>query len=73
MKDIEQNCIFCWIIVAPLVGAWIESYMNLCLLKQKQVAPLVGAWIESDMVKMVYQSLYVAPLVGAWIERRETG
>ena len=34
-------------IVAPLVGAWIESYMNLFLLKQKQVAPLVGAWIES--------------------------
>ena len=32
--------------VAPLVGAWIEIYMNLCLLKQKPVAPLVGAWIE---------------------------
>ena len=33
--------------VAPLVGAWIEtSVMGLTKLKNK-VAPLVGAWIET--------------------------
>ena len=36
-------------LVAPLVGAWIEtSVMGLTKLKNK-VAPLVGAWIETNV------------------------
>ena len=38
-------------IVAPLVGAWIESVScNNCSSK-RYVAPLVGAWIERDMLR----------------------
>ena len=33
-------------IVAPLVGAWIEIYVNMYKTETKYVAPLVGAWIE---------------------------
>ncbi len=32
--------------VAPLVGAWIEILVLLCLPKVFVVAPFVGAWIE---------------------------
>ena len=34
------------IIVAPLVGAWIEIFDGAILFETKEVAPLVGAWIE---------------------------
>ena len=33
--------------VAPLVGAWIETYFHTQPLKYTKVAPLVGAWIET--------------------------
>ena len=36
------------IAVAPLVGAWIETWQKLILRFQFQVAPLVGAWIETE-------------------------
>ena len=55
-------------LVAPRVGAWIETaYLAIacfCWL----VAPRVGAWIETvcRLVKNVYP--IVAPRVGAWIE-----
>ena len=32
--------------VAPLVGAWIESINNKLMETLELVAPLVGAWIE---------------------------
>ena len=32
--------------VAPLVGAWIEIFINLSHSSLTFVAPLVGAWIE---------------------------
>ena len=34
------------IAVAPLVGAWIEMYLNGNEDQPELVAPLVGAWIE---------------------------
>ena len=34
------------IIVAPLVGAWIEIFNQISLRYAGAVAPLVGAWIE---------------------------
>ena len=33
--------------VAPRVGAWIETYKDLCLEVPTYVAPRVGAWIET--------------------------
>ena len=33
-------------IVAPLVGAWIEMYEGANVYTSIAVAPLVGAWIE---------------------------
>ena len=55
-------------IVAPLVGAWIETdsggFQNLI----NYVAPLVGAWIETTCFIQEENALEVAPLVGAWIE-----
>ena len=35
-------------VVAPLVGAWIETMISARSLRQWRVAPLVGAWIETD-------------------------
>ena len=60
------------VIVAPLVGAWIEIRIFWRRAGLQSVAPLVGAWIE------IYDKLsdgiieLVAPLVGAWIEIRRT-
>ena len=34
------------VIVAPLVGAWIEIFYSTNTKNMMQVAPLVGAWIE---------------------------
>ncbi len=34
-------------LVAPLVGAWIETSSEMPYLKSQKVAPLVGAWIET--------------------------
>ena len=56
------------IIVAPLVGAWIETVKLTCEQIRTQVAPLVGAWIETQTHQQDLQNEQVAPLVGAWIE-----
>ena len=56
--------------VAPLVGAWIESFKYSISDKGQWVAPLVGAWIESITTLLIKVLLLVAPLVGAWIERQ---
>ena len=34
-------------IVAPYVGAWIETFDGVILSKSEFVAPYVGAWIET--------------------------
>ena len=38
-------------VVAPLVGAWIESRKNYLPRWLTDVAPLVGAWIERKWEK----------------------
>ena len=40
------------LLVAPLVGAWIEICLILHQRNLKIVAPLVGAWIEMPSVMM---------------------
>ena len=37
--------------VAPYVGAWIETFENMKTLGNNTVAPYVGAWIETIFVK----------------------
>ena len=54
--------------VAPLVGAWIETDEEYEKRKRENVAPLVGAWIETSQSGERLGSYAVAPLVGAWIE-----
>ena len=56
-------------IVAPLVGAWIESALVSFAYNVGSVAPLVGAWIERLSLIIGRTLVAVAPLVGAWIER----
>ena len=57
-------------IVAPHVGAWIETYLNSPNGFKLKVAPHVGAWIET--VEFGYTQTFwkVAPHVGAWIETK---
>ena len=54
--------------VAPLVGAWIETWIEDNPEFAKAVAPLVGAWIETSALQTTSTLAGVAPLVGAWIE-----
>ena len=55
-------------IVAPRVGAWIETRIKLPIMAIRGVAPRVGAWIETMVNIPIYSSAAVAPRVGAWIE-----
>ena len=57
-----------YVLVAPLVGAWIEIDNEWFDIRNDKVAPLVGAWIEMCMVYKLPFDSFVAPLVGAWIE-----
>ena len=56
------------ILVAPRVGAWIETKVLRYYCSPKMVAPRVGAWIETThgIIGAGYST--VAPRVGAWIE-----
>ena len=36
--------------VAPLAGAWIETYETMPLSMASNVAPLAGAWIETRIL-----------------------
>ena len=56
------------LVVAPLVGAWIEIICVFESVRKRTVAPLVGAWIEISGMIGTTQTHWVAPLVGAWIE-----
>ena len=58
------------IVVAPCVGAWIETDDDLFEVCSNRVAPCVGAWIETLNVCMSVTRPKVAPCVGAWIETK---
>ena len=55
-------------LVAPHVGAWIETVKEKWGTHVERVAPHVGAWIETRSENLVRISAAVAPHVGAWIE-----
>ncbi len=58
----------CLCIVAPCVGAWIETAMANQRQAEASVAPCVGAWIETQQRCWHHSWKDVAPCVGAWIE-----
>ena len=47
LKQVFFTYIFLLTIVAPRVGAWIETYSEGVRVEQEFVAPRVGAWIET--------------------------
>ena len=55
-------------LVAPFVGAWIETYLYHLQRQYVSVAPFVGAWIETSVILANTIVFPVAPFVGAWIE-----
>ena len=55
-------------LVAPRVGAWIETRCQIGILNEGRVAPRVGAWIETYSHPYILPLQPVAPRVGAWIE-----
>ena len=55
-------------IVAPYVGAWIETIIFNLTFHVSVVAPYVGAWIETYHQTCLATLFVVAPYVGAWIE-----
>ena len=55
-------------IVAPRVGAWIETINTKNKFALIKVAPRVGAWIETLSLNSLDLLINVAPRVGAWIE-----
>ena len=61
------------VIVAPYVGAWIETQSSQYHYQKKLVAPYVGAWIETGLGQIYLQGQLVAPYVGAWIETGMSG
>ena len=58
-------------IVAPRVGAWIETAYYDPRQSLMIVAPRVGAWIETPYCRQAGCVQIVAPRVGAWIETSE--
>ena len=68
MKYVVLFIFLTLIIVAPLVGAWIEIKLASLSSITSSVAPLVGAWIEILFITVFSNCKVVAPLVGAWIE-----
>ncbi len=54
--------------VAPYMGAWIEIFHLLRLVRFVRVAPYMGAWIEMWWPESDVTMQGVAPYMGAWIE-----
>ena len=59
-------------VVAPRVGAWIETKNIASVYDPSKVAPRVGAWIETTRSFRLSRIPRVAPRVGAWIETSNT-
>ena len=68
LKCQEKKKVCIRVLVAPLVGAWIEIMNCINAVLLHKVAPLVGAWIEIKPKDTSEITGIVAPLVGAWIE-----
>ena len=47
LKLLRIRCGLRYIVVAPYVGAWIETRLERLRVHRQTVAPYVGAWIET--------------------------
>ena len=70
---IETHCVakeLAYVRVAPLVGAWIETYHQFSL---RQMLPSHPSWVRGLKLRLnnIFIVCFVAPLVGAWIETEE--
>ena len=54
--------------VAPRVGVWIETFVEIHSSQAVLVAPRVGVWIETCFFHNFSLERLVAPRVGVWIE-----
>ncbi len=54
LKHLFSLQIFYDILVAPYVGAWIETSSSALYRANKAVAPYVGAWIETLRILKAY-------------------
>ena len=68
LKLLFTSCHVRHSVVAPCVGAWIETSVHSSYSANKSVAPCVGAWIETASLLPSSHRFLVAPCVGAWIE-----
>ena len=50
--------------VAPLVGAWIETFRTIRSWMVQSVAPLVGAWIETSEFERIFNIVESLPSWG---------
>ena len=58
----------CKVVVAPFMGAWIETVTLNPIISGLKVAPFMGAWIETGRRVLTGPTKRVAPFMGAWIE-----
>ena len=56
------------ILVAPYVGAWIETPLDLEIKKMISSHPMWVRGLKRERGLVVFRSRPVAPYVGAWIE-----
>ena len=72
--EIESQDVYSTLVlVAPLVGAWIEILFYLLFSGFYQSLPLWERGLKFVVFKAIYELASVAPLVGAWIEILEIG
>ena len=57
--------------VAPLVGAWIEIFVERVFHKVCESLPSWERGLKSEEERRTGMEILVAPLVGAWIEIKE--
>ena len=68
LKPLYHHTLIVSCLVAPRVGAWIETREIAHVSLETVVAPRVGAWIETRLAGKEVGAATVAPRVGAWIE-----
>ena len=61
LKPTLLDILISMVVVAPLVGAWIETPNSADYLLNFVVAPLVGAWIETPVALPVLPSACRTP------------
>ena len=59
---------YCFCLVTPFVGVWIETVLPRAQYGDESVTPFVGVWIETWAATRHCMHEWVTPFVGVWIE-----